>query len=463
MPAVVSLVALALFVASCTDAPEVTTTEARRAPNVVLISIDTLRPDRLSSYGHQRQTSPTIDRLARRGSRFANAFSTAPWTLPAHASMLSGRYPSSLTSRAANGKLYLAVPMLSSMLKKAGYTTGAVTGGGYVSASYGADEGFDFFVDTEDPRAATKWLAELPPDSPYFLFFHTYVAHTPYRDDRYAKNLDPGRLKGIYEKGWGPLHLRVSRGETQPTEQERAYLLALYDGGVARADEYVDQILSAAYEVQTDRDTVVILTSDHGEEFWEHTGRGAYHGHTLYAELTRIPLIWVDPALPSPPSAISAPVSLVDIVPTLAARIGFGSGETFDGENLLPLLSGTEWTVQRALFAEATKHGPPRRSVRTRDGKLIFTDGTTQLGEGSRAPVPVLAPTEVYAIEDTQETANIAESHGPLRNELLELLHTRPALESSADAVASPVLDSTTREKLRALGYLDDASGPPSP
>ncbi len=425
-------------------------------PNVLLVSIDTLRADRLSSYGAPRATSPTLDSLARRGARFTNAFTPSPWTLPAHAAMLTGRYPSSLLPDPNDARLYRAGALLSTRLAQRGFHTAAVTGGAYVSRSYGAAEGFDFFRQSGGAKLAARWIRKHA-RAPFFLFFHTYAPHVPYLDRRFAEGLEAGRFADLYApSSFGQVHEAMCGGGAAPTDSEKAYLLALYDGGVAQADAMVSTLLAALRERGLEDETVVVVTSDHGEEFWDHTGRCATHGHTLYDELLRVPLIWYDPRRDGD-RVIRSPVSLLDIVPTLLARVGAPVPPDLDGVDLAPLLRGDEGDPDRILFGEGLRHGPTRVSARGRDAKLILTGGDEGAVDWGGAP------RELYLATDPGETANVIESRPELARSLLVHLEARtrapaaPAFDGEA-----PAPDPETLRRLRELGYLEP-DAPPAP
>jgi arylsulfatase A-like enzyme len=439
-----------LLCAACSRAPE-------PPKNVVLISLDTLRADRMSLYGAERRTTPVIDELARRGVRFTNAFSPSPWTLPAHAAMLTGRYPSSLSSN-FDDHLYRLAPLLSAILKEHGYQTAAVAGGGFVSKAYGADVGFDSFQ-VGKAADAVSWIQSAPKE-PFFFFFHTYTPHVPYSDRRYTDGIDGGTLATIYSgkaKEWIAHHTLVSCGWVSPTTSEKEFLLALYDGGVTAADEIVGDLLAALQSAGVVERTIVVITSDHGEEFWDHTDRGAYHGHTLYDELLRVPLVWYEPGLRRRGSTQAELVNLVDIVPTMLARLRVPAPAGLDGVDLSPLLDKGKWNVERTLFAEAVRHGPPRQSAINASGKLIVTlQPEVQLEEGQRCPVPVREPRELYLPSDPGETQNRVHEDGQRAAALdAELqLHNRSASAQTPSLERAPI-DEETRERLRALGYLE--------
>jgi arylsulfatase A-like enzyme len=341
------------------------------------------------------------------------------------------------------------------MFHEKGYRTGAVTGGFYTSKERGLDRGFESFKEA-NVAAAVKWL-EAHHQEPFFFFFHTYVAHEPYTDRRFAQDHEGGRLVNLYRTPKErELSDKVKFGGMRPTEGEKRFVLALYDGGVAAADEMVGKLVRTLTRLGAMERTVVVVTSDHGEEFWEHTGRGAYHGHTLYDELLRIPLVWVDPALEGVARAVDEPVSLLDLVPTFIARFGLDPQRDLDGVDLSPLLKGRDWTVDRSLFAEAVRNGPGRSSVRNRQGVFIeVPDPSIQRGRVLR-PIPVLAQEELYLPGDPEQKHNAAPERPELLAALKKILeeHQRGAAPNDPPFPAEPLSDEAGRE-LEAIGYLE--------
>ncbi len=440
-----------------------------RPQNLVLISIDTLAPRRTSVYGGRRDNTPTLAALAARGVRFTNAFSTASWTAPAHASMLSGLYPSTIhRSGPRANALYELVPrLLAEDFAAAGFQTAAFTGGGWVSKALRVNRGFETFEEgvhsyVPMPRPV-QWLRDHGRERPFFFFYHTYVAHVPYRDERYAHAIDPGRLKGIWgvadwdhERNTSPLAQLVCCERMVPTADEREFLLARYDGDIAQADEAVREIWKALGEIGAQDSTMVVVTSDHGEEFWEHTGSGARHGHTLYDELVRIPLIWVEPGLT--PRTSDVPVSLVDIVPTILARFGLTPARTLDGRDLTPILDGwwRRWPA-RPLFAEEictdASEGPLRWRVTTDEGTLIETpEPAIQRGKSKVVPS---APRELFMPTDVAEADNRVESDTRLAASLAaELAAHRDRRELQGPLQPWSAAPEDLVKQLRALGYV---------
>ena len=434
--------------------------------NVVLISLDTLMPERMGTYGGGRPNTPRIDSLAKRSLVFDNAYTTSPWTLPGHASMLTGRYPSSISHVGMEESLYVSAPLLSNTFKKAGYKTAAVTGGGFCSADRGFDRGFDFFEsvikETQGLNTAvdrvTDWM-RTHQEQPFFFFFHTFAVHAPFIDRRYVEDLEGGRFRQVFTKDGDPeLAKQLCCRDMEVTVEEREFILALYDGGIARADEMVGRIVDKLDELGILDDTIVIITSDHGEGFWRHAHRGG-HGHTLYDELLRIPFIWFEPGMPQGGQRRSAAVSLIDIAPTLVARLGLPGEDNYDGVDLTPVFADGQWGIDRPLFAEAVHHGPARFSVRANGGKLIVVpEPDVQIGLGEKHPVAVDAPVELFLESDRNEKNNRAEDpqYKQLRAQLEALLEQHRSAGAPPRAEPeSPELTPELEEQLRALGYLD--------
>lgn len=427
-------------------------TESRPRPrNLVLISLDTMAPAHMSLYGHERDTTPTLRQLAASGVVFSNAYATSPWTLPSHASMLSGRYPTSLSPDPTDRRLYAGAPLLAELFAQQGYRTAAVTGGGFVSAEHGADRGFESFRERAGVPAVLHWIEEHATE-PFFFFFHTYKAHTPYNDRRFARGLEAGRLAGLY--GRGPkakrrrLHHMVVGGTPKLDQAEQEYVRSLYDGGIARADELVAEILEGLERLGLADSTAVVVTSDHGEEFWQHTKRGASHGHTLHDELLRIPMVWYEPALGRAGSVVDDPVSLIDIVPTVAARFDLDTPSGLDGEDLSPLIDNGTWQVDRYLVAEGARNGKQKTAVMGKQGKLIEVENPNHNGGRPRH--------RLYFPDDPEETRDRARDAPRRTEELLDALATHRAdATDAAPAAEIPELSEQARKRLRELGYVE--------
>jgi arylsulfatase A-like enzyme len=429
-------------------------TEAKLDGAVVIV-LDTLRADGLSAYGNPRPTSPRIDALAERSVLFERVVSAASWTLPGFAGLLSGRYP---TARILDGRLQIS---LVEPLRDAGFHTAAFTEGGYVSTFFGMDRGFDDFSEQEGAvelvvgalrlnqqgggieatfRSAEAWLAEQR-GSRFFLLVHTYEVHTPYRRLEYAAGLARGSLPETFETDDAD---RYATGAAPVGEAELAYLRALYDGGVAAADREVGRFLDALAAMGLEEQTLVVLTSDHGEELGERTpARPGNHGHSLYDELMLVPLIVHDPRPGAPVGRVPYQVRSVDVMPTVLDLLEVPAPEGLDGRSLAGLMRGEE-TGNRAAFARLQNAGV-REMVRDGSYKLI------------RNVFPIVPPIELYDLaEDPAESISLGKERAET---LAELGATLRDLRSPIAEEGPPSYDphqkvpAELRERLEALGY----------
>ena len=255
--------------------------------NVILISIDTLRADHLGTYGYERKTSPRIDGFARNALVFENAISQSSWTTPAHASMFTGLLPSEhgLTVFPQPGKLDPSKPTLASTLKDHGYATAAFVAGDFMRKAFGLNAGFAGYKPMGNSfektlPAARKWLGEHG-DKPFFLFVHGSDPHRPYKHKELNTFHQPAQDYDI--DNFCKHESRVREGD------ELEYVIAQYDAGIVYTDELIGKFLQYLDKQKLFRNSIVIITSDHGEELFDHGG--CDHKHSVYRELTRVPLI----------------------------------------------------------------------------------------------------------------------------------------------------------------------------
>lgn len=305
--------------------------------NVVLISMDTVRADHLGTYGYERPTSPNVDRLARRSFVFENAMSQSAWTLPAHGSMMTGVYPGRLgvTHYPAARRLPRSVPMLAEAFKEAGYATAGFTGGGFVAGHFGFSRGFDKYVSKgrrfeHNMPQALEWLAENK-GRPFFLFLHGYNAHRPYYS--LAADKEAVGLPSDAPRERRAFCLKGNRERPENLEE----IVRYYDAALHSGDRQVGRFLDALKQKRLMKDTIILITSDHGDEFFEHGN--CDHVRFLYREVINVPYILYVPGL-SPrgkrvetliPASISVPRTLLDAV-------GIESG--MPGVTLDPTLRG---------------------------------------------------------------------------------------------------------------------------
>jgi arylsulfatase A-like enzyme len=430
----------------------------RRTP-IILVSIDTLRADRLPAYGYGKIQTPAIDELARNGVVFDNCYSHVPLTLPSHTSLFTGLLPpvhgvrNNIGFRVAAGTRTLAAE-----LKQAGYSTGGAVSASVLHSTTGISQGFDWFdddlkrtspevPDTEIQRdgmetldRALSWLAERSKPSgfladakgPIFLFVHFFEPHTPYAP--------PKRF-------W---------------RQDRAP----YDGEVAYVDEIVGNLFAALRRLDLYDPSLIILLSDHGEALGDHGE--ADHGVFLYREVMHVPLIIKLPGQEEGGRRVQAPVQLIDIAPTIMEWAGVPKDAQLQGKSLIPALRGHEVAEDRQIYAESLY------------GRLHF--GWKELYSLTTSQYSfVLAPRqELYDIrQDPGELQNLLAQGTPVASGSAappgqvgveyEKLHRKLKSYVAKTPLKAPnPVDDEELKKLRALGYigsptLDPASDESAP
>lgn len=349
---VMALLWMVALLGGCGDKPE----------NVILISIDTLRPDHLGCYGYSRYTSPAIDRIAAEGVLFTDVSATSPWTMPSHATLLTGLYPNRHGVKTHLNKLQKKTPTLASVLEAEGYNTMAIVSSRSLSPNYGFDHGFETFESMigwkrdsasigrivnrgdEITDRGIKWLKGRD-KRPFFLFLHYYDVHTDLtpKPDYRKMFVRPykGQVKGSTSQ------LVAMRNKNIPLKEAGVrHLNDLYDAEIRQLDDVLAGLFQHLDESGLAESTLVIITSDHGEEFMEHGS--LLHGRTYFQEVISIPLIMRGPGVPRGVT-IDEPASLVDVAPTVMKHLG------------LPILEGNEGIDLRLLWSEERSANPPDR------------------------------------------------------------------------------------------------------
>ena len=429
---------------TASTAPEapVSSAATEAGPGVVVVVIDTLRWDRSSLYGHDRDTTPTMAALASEGTLYQRAYAQAPWTTPSIGSLLSSRYPSDLGIQRYRRALPEDAVMLAEPLQEAGFHTGAVVSHSYCATEWGFQQGFDSFdqaaigePDAESSvqvtDAALAFLRDVG-DQPYFLFVHYFDPHFAYLDHDGFGFSEPSAYQGRIRSGMPIRKLRKLIPSLQADDWSE--LLRLYDLEIAHTDQQLGRLVAGMKELGLYDHSLLVITADHGEEFGDH-GRW---GHTvrLYDEVVRVPLIVRYPG--EAPAKVAQPVALVDVMPTLLAALD------------LPAPSGMVGTDLRAaspqprpLFTETSKGA--RMDAVVLDHHKLIRDHKADTWE-------------LYDLEaDPREQTDLASSNPELVAELGAALEAWRGRTTDGTVSEDPVaISAEDAARLEALGYLED-------
>ncbi len=436
-------------------------------PNVVLISLDTLRADHVGCYGYHRDTSPNIDTFAEDAFLFENAIAPSTWTLPSHASIFTGLLPTLHQSGISVPFVQESETMIAELARQHGYITAAYTEGVLVRSNIGFAQGFDLYSDgvarhrtgfvEETFGKALEWIEKYG-NLPFLLFVHTYQTHSPHTP--------PGRFASIFDRDYaGPVGKSVFVARRKGfSDEDKTHFRALYDGEIAYTDEVVGNFLNELEQTKVLDSTVVVIFSDHGEEFWEHGN--VQHGKTLYDEVLRVPLIVRLAGQRHATGRVKREVSLTDLYATVIEILGIDHDCPPDSMSLLPLMDGEEPDGRydrKTVLSEIREVRPDiyflfrggdrplemfmMRSVRTDDEKYISSEKWQA--------------EEFYDLRaDPGETQNIAaqdQSRLQRYRELLDFLVKAAASRRTPSAPVEPGVPALTaedRRRLRALGYM---------
>ncbi len=428
-------------------------------PNVLLISVDSLRADHLGCYGYHRNTSPNIDKFASESIIFKNTICQAPWTKPSVGSMLTSLYPGvhgadSVGEYGDNfsvakipqkvSVLNQAVTTLAETLKDNGYVTAGFTGGGYTHSFFGFSKGFDTYKDNAGGIKTINyeifdWLKKLQ-NKPFFIFTHFFDVHFPYKD------FPPyNRMFGVYKSRVNvdkQFEIDVNSGKRKLKEEDIKRLLSLYDGGIYYADVHIATLLNMLKKMGCYDNTIIILTSDHGEGFMEHKLIG--HTDIMYNELLKIPLLIRWPELQR--KTIESQVRSIDIMPTILDFLGIQPPSLLQGVSLSPKIKGK---IRNDLiaFSETERRGF-QKVVMDGQYKLLYNCASGK--------------EELYDIkEDPGETANIADRKPEKLKEMRSLLEAwnkdleiNRAKIQSGSLKKDRIIDELLVNQLKGLGYL---------
>jgi len=443
-----------------------------------MLSIDTLRADGLGCYGNPLNTSPHIDALAQEGILFENALAQSSWTLPSHMTMFTSLYPSvhgcvrsPMWSRYID-KLDDYWITLPEVLKSHGYHTAAFTDGALLGPAFNFDQGFDVCDDSGGgiekivPKAI-QWLERASSQTPFFLFLHCYDVHhyRPPKDleQQFAANYT-GKLKKYRDSGHELEERITSNAFYTLSPADIDYLKALYHAEIKLTDRTFDKILSHLKNNHLYDNTIIIVTSDHGEEFWEHRGTG--HGWSLHQHQLKVPLIIKSPTLPPPPRKITPRAGLIDIAPTILDMLGIPLPTDFQGLSLIPLILDPKAFPQRTFLAEASHLGHQKAVIHK--GRSFLFNKFPPVGErlfDLRSFIPTwravmnCSPHELYDLSaDPYEKTDIIKQNPHSAHKLADMLlnEWKRNLTQSLNAQNAPreKMSKKAEENLRALGYI---------
>jgi arylsulfatase A-like enzyme len=421
-------------------------------PNVILVSVDTLRADHMSLYGYERETTPHLEALARDAVVFEAFFNAGGGTLKSHASLFTSLFPKvhGVEPRRALGEAHRT---LAEVLRSNGYATAAFTDIVWLRRKYGFAQGFDFYDQQGGNLVrilpeAVRWLSERA-EEPFFLFLHTFDVHSSTRRLPYDS---PEGFNEVFTAGYdggfsgciggrcasellSHINRRIGRGRVSLADvfgpEELAYIAGLYDGGVLYVDRELGKLVEALERLGLYDDTLLVVLADHGEEIGDH-GR-MLHGNP-YEEFVRIPLLIKFPRSRHAGRRINALASMVDVMPTLLDALGIPPEAGMQGRSLLSLAE-----TGRPVREYVTSHGD---SIRNRRWKLVASRG------------------ELFDLaNDPAERNNVFDAHPETVAELTKLwreVERKNAEALRARRVSAPRADELSAQEkaqLESLGY----------
>jgi arylsulfatase A-like enzyme len=351
-----------------------------QAKSVIVVLIDTLRADHLRAYDKStRVKTPVLDALAAEGAVLENAQSPENWTKPSVASVLTGLYPMSHGAKESEAKLADKALMVSEVFKQQGFATASFIANGYVSDKFGFNQGWDYYTNYIRENKSTKaeavfrdaadWVAKNK-DKRFFLYVHTIDPHVPYDPPaEYLTMYEPEAYGGkIRPRDTPDLLEKAKRVPPKVTfdEVDRKHLEALYDGEISYHDHYLGVFIDRLKKLGIYDQVVIVVTADHGEEFFDHGSYG--HGHSVYQELLHVPFIVRWPGTVGP-QRVSSTVSTADVSPTILSAAGIKVPDVMEGTDRIPQLLGALPGVPAAAFSDFLDD---RRVIRANRWKLIL-------------------------------------------------------------------------------------------
>jgi choline-sulfatase len=441
-----------------------------RFPDIIVVSVDTLNRDALSQFAASTPPLPFLDRFAEESIRFLNAYSTASWTLPAHASLLTGLYPDRHGANRETLAMALGVDTFAEALRSHGYETVAFTDGGYLAADYGFSRGFDRYdgqlaegaeaatillpLDGKPPRIrgedlfarAISFVSQRPADArPLFLFLQTYTVHDYFKVREWAL----ARLGESLEDERSN-YIGCLLGKRHCSGRDWARMRALYRAEVEHLDAGFGRLVAALERADLWHRSVIFLLSDHGEGFdIEH--RRVHHGGRLHSDLLRVPLVVRVPG--QTPRDETAPVSLVDLMPTILELAGTAPVADLDGRSFSSALRGEPLpTDARPLYAMEHHYTWSDAGLRGKIQGSGRQPTAVAVIKGPHWYLRDLWSDELYDMQtDPLQRRNLAGEADDL-DAYRRLLAMRSGLEAAPNPIER---DAELIEQLRSLGYAE--------
>lgn len=453
-------------------------------PNVILITLDTTRADHLGCYGYAVPTSPFIDSIAAQGTLFRNTYTAATWTLPAHVSLFTGQMPSVHGVGYSN---FFASPNLNTLaeiLKQRGYITAGFTGGPFLASAFHVQQGFDYYDEKLDANTKLKrmfivralsnllhlqwkptgqrnaetmnrslfpflnWAAKQK--QPFFLFVNYFDPHEPYNPPEYCRRLLKIKTSMKGNIRFYPLNKKTGVAQHQDgvalTPDEFRDLQTLYDGEIRALDDQLRLFWGKLKALGVLNRSLMILTADHGETIGEHSFLD--HGHNLYQEQVRIPLLITGFGRWNLPRVIESPARIIDILPTILEELRIPTPPNIQGHSLVQALVSSGTQPAALIPAENDTDMHPRFAAFRRSQRMILNDSQKYIQSSDHKDVFFNLHTDPAELKNLiASDPNSASTSKKLLSDYFGKL--KPAHKGKGK------MDQETRERLKALGYIE--------
>jgi len=442
-----------------------------KRPNVILVTIESLRADHVGCYGYERPTTPNLDRFASGAAVYDEAYSITSWTLPSHASLLTGLYPSELQVTEPHHSLDDSYRTLAERLADEGYTCVAFTSGPFLRKPYNLNQGFSFYDDSPSALSqenahgditnpvmeekVTAFLRSMPAQ-PFFLFAYFWDVHYDYNPPAPYDTLFVTDEMEPFDISRFEMNDQIAPGIRTP---RLAYIVSQYDGEIRCTDEMFGRIFEAVREEGLWDETAILVTSDHGEEFFDHGNKG--HKHSLHRESVHVPLI-IKPAGVAEARRDDRLASLLDVAPTILEMCGIGRPDSMRGRSLLRPPEGDHPELFHELML--TYYGFVIGGGFV--GPKTFPSFALRDGDFKYMALPRKGGERLYHVsEDPFERHDLSDSLSadlPRWREKIRAWKKDLAATAAGHGTAStPALSREERERLEALGYLQAAPRSP--